>query len=73
MLKTNPRQAVQDMAKALKEVFKKYSLKSRRDAWEKISKGKGKKEIEVLILHPDKPTTRLNGLSFYEWVEKREI
>jgi hypothetical protein len=68
MLKTNPKDAIEDMAKALKGVFKTYSYSSRKSAWENLIKGKGKAEVEKLLVHPDKQVNQFKKLSFREWL-----
>jgi hypothetical protein len=67
MVKTNPKDALEDMASALKKVFKDYSLSSRRQAWEKLTKGKGKDEMDKMILYPSRPV-HFSKLNFKDWM-----
>lgn len=65
--------AAEDMAKALKAIFKKYTLTSRKRAWNAISTSQGKKEIDKLVLHFDKPTSPIRNLRFAEWLRYRKV
>ena len=65
----NPKDAAVDMAAALKAVFKRYTLSSRRRAWKALARPDGSKEVMKLVLHPTKPLTAFRKLSFREWIE----
>lgn len=70
MLKTNPKDAALDIVKAVRTVFKKYSYSSRKKAWEALNKGQGKREVEKLLVHPDRELNTFSRLSFREWVNQ---
>lgn len=73
MLKTNPKTAAVEMAKALKEIFKKYSLNSRTIAWDTLTSKKGQEKLRPVLIHPDKPINTIQSLSFKEWAEQRDL
>ncbi len=67
----NPKDAAVDMASALRDVFKGYTLSSRRRAWKAISSDRGKLLVNRLVLHPTVPLTSFRRLSFREWLEQQ--
>ena len=68
---STPKQSAVDMVDALKKVFKKCTLASRKRAWHTLMTKQGHAEIEKLLIHPDRPSTKIRLLSFKEWVEKQ--
>lgn len=70
--KTNPREAVSDMASALQGVFKKYSRTARRRAWDDLTSGTGKTEIEKILTNPNRSLNAFKKLQFAEWLENVE-
>ena len=69
----NPRQAIVDMASALREVFKKYTRAVRRKAWKKLISNQGQKEIEKVLNQTSRPVSRFRTLPFAEWVSLQEF
>lgn len=68
----NPRAIVQDIAKALRDVFKKHPSRFMRGkAWKAIISKKGQEEVAKLIVNADRPLSRFKNLSFSEWLEKK--
>jgi len=70
MQKTNAKDAAMDMAKALRDVFKKHSLNSRKKAWSALTSKEGEKEMDKIIAHPDRPINTISKLSFREWIQE---
>ena len=70
--KTNPRDAVADMAKSLQGVFKQYSKNARKKAWGDLTSGKGKAEIDKLLVNPRHPLNAFTKLHFAEWMETND-
>lgn len=68
MNKSNPRDAVVDMASSLAGVFKKYSRQTREKAWKHLSGPAGHLEIEKLLLDPKRPLNTFQKLTFKEWL-----
>lgn len=65
----NTMQAIMDMAHALSNSFKKYSLNTRQKAWKSLSSAKGDKEVAKLIRNPNRPINTFRQLAFREWLE----
>jgi hypothetical protein len=73
MLKSDPKSAAVDMAKALRDVFKKYSYQSRIVAWGALSRGNGEKSLEQLLLHPaEAQISDFSKLSFRDWIKSSQ-
>ena len=70
MLKSDKKSLAKDLAKAMKDVFKKYTYQSRVAVWDTLQKGAGKKQVELLIQHPDRPLSFFTRLSFKDWMNK---
>jgi hypothetical protein len=66
------KKAAEDIAKALKEIFQKYTLTTRKRAWKGLNTPDGKKIVNDLLIHPTKPTNRIRSLNFKEWTIFRE-
>lgn len=71
-LKSNSQDAAVDIAKALRDVFKKYTYQTRKKVMETLERGKGKKEVEQLIIHPDRPLSFFRRLSFKDWMANKK-
>lgn len=69
----NTMQAIVDMAHALSNSFKRYSINTRRKAWKSLSSSKGDKEVEKLIKNPNRPINTFQRLAFREWMESDSI
>jgi hypothetical protein len=59
---TNKQDALMDMVKALQEVFKKYALPTREDAWKKLTDKQGEKKIHSLLKTPSQPLSPFRTL-----------
>jgi len=66
---SNPREATQDLARAVADVFKKHSLSVRRQAWNRFTSEEGHKEIQKLIINPKRTLNRFRTLNFREWID----
>jgi hypothetical protein len=67
------KEALVDMAKAIKDVFKDYSLSARKQAWHKLIKDPiAKSEMEQSLINPKRSNSRLMSVSFKEWLEAKE-
>ena len=72
-MKSDPRKAAQDMAKALRDVFKQYSYQSRKTAWEALATTKGKKDLDHLLVHPaETKLSDFHKLSFKDWIKSAQ-
>ena len=69
---STPKDAMLDMAEALKKVFKKHARGPREQAWKKLTHGEGKKQMDYLLVHPDHSLNTFHRISFKEWLEKRD-
>lgn len=81
---TNLKDAIVDIAKGLESVFKKYSRATRKKAWDKITSKKGEKEIEKILVDPNRQVNTFQKLAnesvdqkekilkFSEWIELKE-
>lgn len=68
----NQKQAVDDIALALEKAFKKFTLSTRKNAWEKIQSKKGKQAIDKILLDPDRNVKSLfEPLTFKEWFSSK--
>ena len=70
--RSNERQAIVDMAAALRSVFKDYIRDTRRRAWRKLTTGQGKKDVEKLLNQPSIPLSRFRKLVFADWLTLQE-
>lgn len=61
--------ALEDMAEALRKVFKKYSRQTRQLAWQKLISRRGQQEVEKLMHQPTRSTNRFRTL----WSECRDF
>ena len=66
--RSNIRQAIVDMAGALRGVFKDYVRQTRQKAWNKLITGDGKKTSEKLLNNPGRPLSTFRTLQFSEWL-----
>jgi hypothetical protein len=60
--KNNKIDAVMEIATALQKVFKKFSLDSRKTAWNKLTSKKGEKLIHELIRTPSQSLSPFRAL-----------
>ena len=67
---SNPRQATIDLATALRNVFRNHTKNNREKAWNSITSSAGHKEIDKLIINPNRPLNGFNSLSFKEWLKR---
>jgi len=68
MPSSDNRQAVVDMATALRNVYKKYNRETRRKAWRALTSKKGQEEMAKLINQTTRPVSHFRSLSFREWI-----
>lgn len=73
MNKTNLQNALVDMVKALKPVFKKYSRYARTEAWEKLSSKRGDDQMKKILIDPDRPINTFKQLGFKEWLQHENV
>lgn len=69
-LSTNIQDAILDIAKSLKGVFKKHTLHSREVAWDRISDKRGNVEVQKIIKNPNRELSIFQKLAFREWLEE---
>jgi hypothetical protein len=76
---TNKQQAIEEIADAIRKVFMKYSRGTRDKAWEKLTSKKGIKEIEKLLVNPQRSLGTVRTLwseselpDFYAWLDNRK-
>lgn len=62
-----------DIAKSLKDVFRKYSRDTRETAWKRISSSRGDAEVHKIIVNPNKDLNTFAKLVFKEWLELDEM
>lgn len=71
-MKSDPREALEDIFGALKTIFGRYSREARYKAWRAVTSSKGKQEVERLL---NSPSVQVRGtaklLTFKEWIESR--
>ena len=63
---TNTRHAMNDIAKALVTVFKKYTRTDRNKAWDKITSEQGLREMKKLLQDPNRPINMFAQISLKE-------
>lgn len=73
---SNKVNAIEDMADALREVFKKYSLPTRRFALEKLLSKKGQAELKKLVQTPRRSLNTIRKLwseavDFDAWLDEK--
>ncbi len=73
--KTSKIDALEDLAKAIAEVFQKYTKVTREKAWKSLQSAKGKKEIDKLLNNPKYSTKGVRNLwteqqNFVDWLRK---
>ena len=73
MAKNSIRSAINDMAGALKDVFKDYTLDARRTAYKKLTDTPaGKREMNNLLRTPSRNLNGIRSLQFAEWLRESE-
>jgi hypothetical protein len=65
----NPRDCIEDIADALKQIFNKYSRGARKKAWSTIAGSRAQTEIKKLLNNPQRNTNVFRNISFRDWVE----
>lgn len=55
MVKSNSREAIEYLAKSVRDAFKDMSLSTRRRAWSAITSSKGKEEVRKMIFNLNRP------------------
>ncbi len=70
--KSNKRDAIEDIVKNLRSSFKDMSYPTRKEVWKAITSEKGKKEINKIIVNPNRQIDSLliKNFSFKEWINK---
>lgn len=61
--------AIEDMANALRDVFKQYTLQTRRSAFDKLMSRKGQEELRKLLMTPKRSLNTVRTL----WSEAKEF
>jgi hypothetical protein len=69
--KTFTRQAILDLAAAIKNVFKKYNRQTREKAWKKLISPQGQEDVDKLIKNLNKPLSMFRRLQFAEWLDQQ--
>jgi hypothetical protein len=70
--KSNLKNAICDMATALRDVFKEYPRSIRKQAWKKLISTQGQHEIEKVLNQTSRPISRFRMLQFSEWLNLQE-
>jgi hypothetical protein len=70
--KTDLKNAIYDMAAALRDVFKQYPRSIRRRAWKRLTGPKGHHEMEKVLNQTSRPLARFKMLQFSEWFSLQE-
>lgn len=68
---TNLQKAILDIASNLKKSFTKYSKNTRDKAWKRITSPEGEREIDKILLNPERQLNTFQKLAFKEWMEKK--
>jgi hypothetical protein len=68
---TNLQKAILDIASNLKKSFAKYSRSTRDKAWKRITSADGEREIDKILLNPERQLNTFQKLAFKEWMEKK--
>lgn len=66
--KSNVKDAIVDLVKAVKPVFKKYTRHTREEAWKDLTNKKGEQEMKKILVNPDRPINTFQKLTFKEWL-----
>jgi hypothetical protein len=68
MPSSDSRQATEDLVKAFRSTFQKYTKGTRETAFGRIFSAKGREDIHKLVSNPDRPVGSFRGLiTFKEW------
>jgi hypothetical protein len=73
MPSSDNRQAVVDMATALRNVYKKYNRETRRKAWKALISKKGQDLMAKLLNQTSRPVSHFRTLSFREWLNESQM
>lgn len=68
---TNLQKAILDIASNLKKSFSKYSRNTRDKAWKRITSAEGEREVDKILLNPERQLNTFQKLAFKEWIEKK--
>ena len=68
---TNLQKAILDIASNLKKSFTKYSRNTRDKAWKRITSAEGEREIDKILLNPERQLNTFQKLAFKEWMEEK--
>jgi len=60
---TNKIDCVMDLAKAIQDVFKDYSLNTRKEAWKRINSTKAKDLFQKLLVTPSKSLSPFKSIA----------
>jgi len=66
---SSSKKIISDLAKSIKDVFKKYSKNSRQKGWNVIKSAAGEKQISKFIQDPNYPLSGIERLNFKEWCD----
>ena len=66
---TGTQKAIEQIAKALADVFKKQQRQTRERAWKKLQTGEGKRAVDQLLNNPNRPLNQFPKLAFKEWLD----
>lgn len=66
------KKVITDLAKGIRDVFKKYSKYNRERGWNTITSAEGEKQIRKLITDPNLQLSGFERLNFKEWVAQKE-
>lgn len=71
---TNLQKAILDIASNLKKSFTKYSKNTREKAWKRITSSDGEREINKILLNPERQLNTFQKLTFKERMDgKKDI
>lgn len=65
---SNKNKAILDLIDAIKDVFNKYDLATRKKTWQELTSSKGKELVERIIKNPK---TYLSDSEFVKLIQKR--
>ena len=69
----NQKKAINDLTSAMEDVFKKMTLSTRKNIWQKIQSKKGKQAINKIISDPRRNVNSLfEPLTFKEWISSSD-
>jgi hypothetical protein len=66
---SKPRDAIEDIVRKLRKSFKDMTLQTRRKAWKSVRSDHGEKQVQKLIVNPDRQLQPLI-MSFKEWINE---